>query len=85
MSRRPSGVQQSSLSVRKTQKGACFLAGQADCSAVKLEGGLPPSNNPRTSEFLKNSEMSSYALALARRSDLLLSQSVPLKRLKDFL
>jgi hypothetical protein len=35
---RPSGASQSY---------ACSLAGQADCSAVTLEGGLPPSNNPR--------------------------------------
>jgi len=41
---RPSGSPQSCLPVRNTQEGACSLAGQAHCSAVTLEGGLPPSN-----------------------------------------
>jgi hypothetical protein len=31
----------------------CSLAGQANCSIVTLEGGLPSSNNPDISEFLK--------------------------------
>jgi hypothetical protein len=48
---------QSCLPVRNTQKGARSLAGQADCSAVTLEGGIPPSNIPHISEFLRNSEM----------------------------
>jgi len=51
---------QSYLPVRNTQKGARSLAGQADCSAVTLEGGIPPSNIPHISEFLRNSEMFSY-------------------------
>ena len=46
--------------MRNTQKGARSLAGQADCSAVTLEGGIPSSNIPHISEFLRNSEMFSY-------------------------
>jgi len=41
----PSGVPQSCLPVRNMQKGASSLAGQADCSALTLEGGIPPSSN----------------------------------------
>jgi len=48
---------QSCLPVRNTQQGARSLAGQADCSAVTLEGSLPPSNNPNISEFLRNFEL----------------------------
>jgi len=44
---RPSGAPQSCLPVRNTQKGARSLAGQADCKAVTIEGGIPPSNKPR--------------------------------------
>jgi len=40
---RPSGAQQSYT--------------RLDCSAVTLEGGIPPSNNPHISEFLKNSDV----------------------------
>jgi len=38
-------------------KRGLYVIVQADCSAVTLEGGLPPSNYPDISEFLRNSEM----------------------------
>jgi len=48
---------QSCLPVRNTQKGACSLAGQADCGAVTLEGTYPLPATPDISEFCRNSEM----------------------------
>jgi len=35
----------------------CSLAGQADCSAVTLEGAYPLQTTPDISEFLRNAEM----------------------------
>jgi Ca2+/H+ antiporter len=57
--------------VRNTQKGAHSLAGQADCSAVTLEGGLPPSNYPRDfgiSKKFRNAELTTSAVAAHKRN-----------------
>jgi hypothetical protein len=51
---------------RNLQSYAC-----SDCSAVSLEGDLPPSNHPDISEFLRKSEMSGYPAESAVPSGLL--------------